>query len=251
MDTANPVPPSEIPRKDDKPNFLTWANFPALISGAAVFAYVLSCLYVLSITSTFGFPIADYLELVDYVQFLPQGASNSAILILLTVLLVYSYASIFQRHSGPKVSILKLPPRWKSWFARSRVVSRRYFGLPSARKRFFRTFAAILIWAVPFSLLAQTFWGSGRLLKDEMNTKASSEVFRKGYPDPIKGRIFLHSSKYLFLWCKDSLVVAIPNVEVQMIQTPSNLPLPHFTPAPVNPSPTTTAAPLPTSPTPK
>jgi uncharacterized membrane protein YtjA (UPF0391 family) len=70
MNTAKQTPPPEIQRRDDI--FKALANVPILISVIAVYAFFLSSLYVTSLTEAFGFPIANLLTSIDYIQFIPQ-----------------------------------------------------------------------------------------------------------------------------------------------------------------------------------
>jgi|ERR1700730_6926090 hypothetical protein len=228
-------------RVDDKPNFLTWAIFPALISGAAVWAYVLSSLYVSSVSDAFNFPIGDYLDLIDYVQFLPQLWGTGPLMLLLILLLVYSYIKVIAKYSK-KPRILKMPRGRRRWEARWRVLSRRWLQPWEVN-----VFKAFFPWALPFAILGQTLFTSGASLREEIRTKTISQVFRKGQPCPVVGKIFLHTSRYILLLDRNDLVTAIPQTEVQMIQTPRKSPSPAATAPPSSAPPAVTATPSPTS----
>jgi hypothetical protein len=77
-------------RVDDKPNFSHMGDFSGVDFRGCGVGYVLSCLYVLSISATFDFPVSDYLDFIDYVQFFPQSWGNILILALVFLVFVYS-----------------------------------------------------------------------------------------------------------------------------------------------------------------
>lgn len=87
--------------KDDNFSFLPWAILPTIISVAAAYAYVLSCLYVLSVSVAFDFPVSDYLDFIDYVQFFPQLWVDIYAALLLLCLLAYSYGKILKKYAKP------------------------------------------------------------------------------------------------------------------------------------------------------
>jgi hypothetical protein len=195
-------------RVDDKPNFLTWATFPALISGVAVIAYAISCSYVLSIYVTFDFQVWDYLDLIDYVQFLPQNFWGiTLVLASLFLLCVYSYVKIIAKYSK-KLRISKVA-RWRR---RLNALSRMYTPVWNF------VIASCLLAFLPAFILGRTLFFSGLSLREEMGTKNTSQIFRKGQPCPAEGKILLHSSRYILI-LENDLITAIPHTEVQMITT--------------------------------
>src|SRR6266481_4811446 len=222
-------------RIDDKRNFITWADVPALISMMAVLftvlvsfctvsVFVLSCMNIWSIYRTLGFDATHYLDFIDYVQSVPTLSGTVAGLLafpvglcILSILVVFGIFALV----NPKGAIQ---------FARE---------------------ISVLLFVIVVGCMVAVFystWQTGNTPKETVLKMKPSTVVRKGGPPPIKGVLFLHSSRYMFLWVSDdNSVVAIPNVEVQMIKTPSNLQLPYGRPTLINPSPTATAIPSPTS----
>jgi hypothetical protein len=219
-----------ISRKDDKPstNFLTLISAIALaltvlISVVTVFIFLLSCFYIRSIELALRFPVTEYLDFKDYVQ---TQAIYLATTAAITAVPTAGYALI---------AIV--------FFALLRLSH------PMRQKKFVKVIPSVVgIWIAAFYLwvVFGAAWTAGDALKRNLPSMNLSQVFRKTEPIVIEGVLFLHSGRYIFLWTKDNVVVAIPNVEVQMIQTRSHLPLFRGTPSPSGASPTTTATPSPT-----
>jgi hypothetical protein len=220
----------------DEPKPPAWTNLSTSISAIAglltvviIFAFLISCMNLYNIETALGFTATEYLDFIDYVQSVPIYIGTVAgglafPLVTYALLLAVGIYGILTPMWQPKHASLFL----RSVNIALGLICLSYIG-------------------VIYFLQKQT----RDTLKQDILKMKPSTVFRRGEP-PIKGALFLHSGRYIFLWISDdNSVVAIPNVEVQMIQTPSNQPLPRGTPTPINPSPTTTAAPSPTSSTPK
>jgi hypothetical protein len=234
--------------KDNNFSFLPWAILPTIISVAAAYAYVLSCLYFLSVSVAFDFPVSDYLDFIDYVQFFPQLWVDIYAAFLLFCLLAYSYGKILKKHAKPisRTRRLKRPLWMRRCDACVRVLIRRYVLVSVSFLK------ALFLFSVVFCLPLYALLGSGNDLRREVIQKKMSEVFRKGQPCPIEGQIFLRGSRYILLLDKSDLVTAIPQPEVPMIQAKLNSPLYRGTsPASSVPSAiTATPSPISSTPTP-
>lgn len=162
------------------------------------YVFVLSCAYVWGLDSVLPFTITNYLDYRDYVQCLPEKQTYLSVICLvafgllgLVGLEIQYFTTLFSR---------------KLW----KIV---WWLVPLAL-----FFPIVYLFITAFS----SSFNIAAALKDDLPKMAISKVFRKGEP-PIEGVLFLHSSRYIFLWRHDN-VVAVPNGEVQMIQTGWSLP---------------------------
>jgi hypothetical protein len=200
------MPPPRIRRiprtEDDKPKFAAWDSLPILISAIAVsvsvgtgFVFLLSCIHLWNIEKVLGFYATSYVDFGDYVQSIPTVWGTVAA-IFAFVLVLYALA----------IAIICILTDWK----RRRLLLK-WIG------------ASLIALAIVYMVgIIYTTWKESDTLKNELSNEKPSTVFRKG-ECPIKGIIFLHSSRYIFLWMSnENSFVVIPNVEVQMIQTASN-----------------------------
>jgi hypothetical protein len=219
-DATNSKPAPDIPQRDERLSRPTWADIPALISGVAVFAFVSSTLYVGNITAKFNFPVRDYLDLIDYVQVLPLYWSGIFVLLFFVLLFCGWYSTIILRHQAAVYGTRKIENA-TVWKKRTRV--RAFF-------RIVRTLNAILVLVVAFLIFFLIFLNAGDTLTDEINGIGVSQVFQKGQSCPLEGKIFVNGHRYILLLNeKGDLLTAIPQAEVQMIQTARNSPLPSRT----------------------
>jgi hypothetical protein len=213
-DAANSKPAPDIPQRDERLSRPTWADIPALISGVAVFAFVSSTLYVGSIAAKFHFPVQDYLDLIDYVQVLPLYWSDIFVVLFLMLLFAAWYGTILLRHQDAlygtrKIEDAKLQEKRTRFFSRVRMVK------------------DSLVLVVAFWIFFLIFKNAGDTLTDEINGIGVSQVFRKGQSCPLEGKIFVNGHRYILLLNeKGDLLTAIPQAEVQMIQTARNSPEP-------------------------
>jgi hypothetical protein len=202
-------PPPEIPQTDEKPVRPKWADIPALISGIAVFAFVSSTVYVLSIAYKFQLPVRDYLDLIDYVQFLPLYWGDNFIFLLLLIVFVGWNGIIVTRHLDAAHGASQIEtPVWekRTWMA----------GLLRGVRMLMTIYLLVGGFVIFFDILGK----SGDDLTDKINRTGLSQVFRKGQPSPLEGKIFVNGHRYILLLNKEGdLLTAIPQEEVQMIQT--------------------------------
>ncbi len=227
-DNPKTTPPPEKPREDDKPKSPDWPSLSDLISAIAVFftvlvalctvvVFLLSCMNLSSIEATLGFYPTQYLDFIDYVQSVStlMGTVAGVVGIRFVAFVVTVIATLVCMGF---ILDLIFPKR------RSETLS------------FIRRALAVVLSVFLFVFIGAVFYSAaqtGNTLKETLRTIKPSTVFRKSGPCPVKGALFLHSSRYIFLWMSDdNSVVAIPNVEVEMIQTPSNLPGSRGTPTP-------------------
>lgn len=208
----------ENPQKDDKSNILasTKTSISEIATAFTVFTsvliaslFLLSCEHLYHVETALGFYATQYLDFIDYFQSVPTFVGT----VVGDLAFLFGSSALVVLGMWGFLAIL-----WKHW--------RQYLwsGL--------RVALATLLCGFILSVFV-AIWYDGATLKDSVRTMKSSTVFRKSEPSK-EGALFLHSSRYIFLWkSDDNSVVAIPNVEVQMIQTPSNLLLSRGTPPPV------------------
>lgn len=207
---------TEIPQRDEKSVRPKWADIPALIAGIAIFAFVASTLYDWSIASKFHYSVRDYLDLTDYIQFLPLYWSDYWVLIFLALLFPVWYVIIFVRNlrtvqGARKLEEVRSEKKCKKVTWRSAIL----LSLPALYH--------LSVMAVAFFIVGNLFKQSGDLLTQEINRKGICKVFRKGELCPIEGKIFLNTHRYILLLNKSDLLTAIPQEEVQMIETQANV----------------------------
>jgi hypothetical protein len=228
MQAAHSEPEPGTSEKAVRP---TWADIPALISGIAIFAFMISSLYVSSISTKFQFSVWDYLDLVDYVQFLPLYWSVYMVAIFLVILFLAWWHWIMVARD----TLTTVP--------RATEKRARFATLFSIVRKLNATFVLIGTFCLLWNILTQ----SGESLARELRTMGMSEVFRKGQSPSLEGKILLNGHRYILLLNKEGdQLTAIPQEEVQMIHTQRSAPSSASSAAPKKPtvpSPTTSASP--------
>jgi hypothetical protein len=196
------MPPPRIRRiprtEDDKPKFVAWNSLPILISAIAAsvsvgtgFVFLISCINLWNIERALGFQATSYVDFGDYLQSIP--------IVWGTVAATFAFALVIHILAIAIICILT------DWKRRRLLIGTSLIAPPIV-------FMVGVIYAV---------CNERNTLKNELSNEKPSTIFRKG-ESPIKGIIFLHSGRYIFLWMSnENSFVVIPNVEVQMIQTPS------------------------------
>lgn len=155
--------------------------------------FLLSSIYLFQIETKFGFALTSYVELKDYVQTIPT--------LMLTV-------------AGAVVPF--------SFVGLAVIVIGGVF-LLNQLYRFAADILIALFCVAYFVAITWTAWHYGDTLKQTVSKMTPSTILRNNGLSPIKGTVFLHTGRYIFLWMKDDDSLAVvPQTEVQMIQARSD-----------------------------
>jgi hypothetical protein len=232
MDTVNSTPSSEeAQQKDHEPKFPAWANIILIPGLATAFAFLVSWSFVFEYSFKSGLPIELYFDVIDYVQLTPRWAY---IFIPLCAILVGSIAwlnILYFQH-----------PAFASVVAKA------------VRPRAGKIMAFVVAPMLAFLFLIMLAFRMGSFEARNRKYVTDSAIFRKGENTPLKGKLLFQLSRYVLILADNKDLIAIPQTEVQMIQTPWRPLQSGGTSPPISASPATTVTPsstASTSPTPK
>jgi hypothetical protein len=228
----------KLPNQKKEPP--VWANASAFIAASAAFGFLISCLYVHSITKAFSFPVASYMDFTDFIKLVPTFVTSSMTEfwptlrggLIAPVLWTVAILPILQitynciaEYSGPS-EFAKLRRRFR-WFP-----------------LFFALFT-VAFWAPVIVLLIQLLFATdaaGDKMLEALRHAPALKVFRKGESVPVEGKGFALSSRYiLLLSSQDKSVGLIPQAEIQFIERPWSFP--GVQPSPSVPHASTSASP--------
>jgi hypothetical protein len=194
-----------ISRKDDKPKFLAWANIILVPGLVAAFAFLVSWSFVFEYSFRSGLPLQLYFDPIDYVQLTPRW--GYIFIVLFAVLCASVVVIIF-------------------W---SNVIRFKHPAFASVIAKAVRTpTGKIMTYVIAplfsFLLLVQFAWSMGKLEAKGVKQVTVSAIFRNGEATPVQGKLIFQLSRYVLILADDKYLIAIPQTEVQMIQTPRNSP---------------------------
>lgn len=221
----------------DKPKFLGWANVilvPGLVAAFAFlvswFAFLVSWSFVFEYSFRSGLPLQLYFDPIDYVQLTPRW--GYVFIVLFAILCASVVAIIFCSNA------LRLKhPAFASVIAKA------------VRTPTGKIMTYVIAPLLSFLLLVQFAWSMGKLEVKGIKQVTVSAIFRKGVNTPLEGRLLFQLSRYVLILADDKHLIAIPQTEVQMIQTPQNSPWLRGTSPASSALPAITATPSSTSPT--
>jgi hypothetical protein len=90
-------------------------------------------------------------------------------------------------------------------------------------------------------------WFTAFRVSAGLKNTSASVIFRKGETAPVKGKLIFQLSRYVIILADDNSLIAIPQTEVQINQTPWTVLHVGGTPTAGSAPPTTTATPSPTA----
>jgi hypothetical protein len=147
-----------------------------------------------------GLPLERYFDIIDYVQLTPRwGYIFIPLCALVPVLSVWLSFLYFQH------------PAFASVVAKA------------VRPRTGQIMAFVVAPLLAFVLLITLAFRIGKFEAQSRKHLPVSEIFRKGQKTPLKGKLLFQLSRYVLILADDKYLIAIPQTEVEMIQTPWGL----------------------------
>jgi hypothetical protein len=198
MDTANAKAPSEeAQRKDEKPKFLAWANVILIPGLVAAFAFLMSWSFIFEYSFKSGLPLQLYFDVIDYVQLTPRWGYIFIPLCAVALGLSAGLNFLYFNHPAFASVVAKAvePPTGK-------------------------IMAFLVAPLLSLALLVQLAFVLGKFEAQSRKHLTVSAILRKGENTPLKGKVLFQLSRYVLILADDKYLIAIPQTEVQIIQTP-------------------------------
>jgi hypothetical protein len=206
-----------ISRKDDKPKPFGLTNVilnPGILAAFVMFAFLASWSFIFEYSFELGprINLEQYFDAIDYVQLTPRWGYGFFVIYALVVVGAARFSIYYFEHPfSPIAKLLRTPTG--------------------------QTMAYVLLPLLFILIFAVCSWTMASFAIKNLNDASVSAIFRKGEATPIKGKLIFQLSRYVLILGEDKSVIAIPQTEVQMIQTPWLLPPPAGAPSTAKPSP--------------
>src|ERR1700678_292673 len=189
-----------ISRKDARAKSLGWANVILIPGLATAFAFLVSWSFVFEYGSRSGLPLALYFDVIDYVQLTARWGIVFIPLCAAVVGLSAWLRFLYFEH-----------PTFASVVAEA------------VRPRSGQIVAFVVVPLLGFLLLIALASRMGKFEAQSRKQLPVSAIFRKGQNTPLEGKLLFQLSRYVLILADDKYLIAIPQTEVQMIQTPGLL----------------------------
>lgn len=180
--------------------FLTWSNIILIPGLATVFAFLVSWAFVFEYSLKSGLSVELYFDVIDYIQLTARWGFIFIPLCAASAVLSAWLAFLYFKH-----------PVFASVVAQA---------VRTRKDKIMVFFVAPLL---AFVLLITLAFRIAKFEAESRKYLLVSEVIRKGQSTPVKGKLLFQLSRYVLILAENKYLIAIPQTEVQMIQTPWGL----------------------------